>query len=690
MTRLKLEKGSIGWLGIILVTVFLISIKSQISWVESFPEKLFIPFDILLNIIMDFMVEYLGWFFMGVSWLLEWPIKGVRLLLQSMPWAVTSFVFCFVAFIASGWRLTCFAAASCIYMVIIGYWSESMNTLSLVVISVPMAVVLGFSFGVWAFNSRRAEKFIMPMLDILQTVPAFAYLLLILMLFGFGTVVGLIASVLYSFPPMVRNTIVGLRQVSKEIIEAGLMSGTTRRQLFWQVRVPNAKRQLLLGLNQTTMASLSMVIIASIIGGTADIGWEVLSQIRKAQFGESLLAGLVIALIAMLIDRITSGFADHSRDYRTAGQTIRSRFTSLLVAIFGSLLFFLLANMVPALDTWPREMELNPARSMNEGLTFIVVNFRDQIESIKTFAFFFVMLPAKIGLQGSVSPFTWGFELQSWHSISYGVVMSLIALWCGLRFSQQVAFIVLLFAIFFYVGLTKMPWLAVIIIYSFIALRVSGYKLGIATFIGLLFLALSGIWPETMLSVYLCGIAIIVSFLAGSALGIWAANNDTVSTILRPINDTLQTMPLFVILIPFVMIFKIGEFTALLAIIAYAIVPAIRYTEHGLRNVPTGVLEAANMMGCTNKQMLWLVKVPLALPVMMLGLNQTIMFGIAMLVIAALVGTNGLEQIVYIGLSDGNFGVGLIAGMGLAIIAMIADRMTQSWSHSRQEKYGII
>ena len=96
------------------------------------------------------------------------------------------------------------------------------------------------------------------------------------------------------------------------------------------------------------------------------------------------------------------------------------------------------------------------------------------------------------------------------------------------------------------------------------------------------------------------------------------------------------------------------------------------------------------MMGCTNKQMLWSVKIPLALPVMMLGLNQTIMFGIAMLVIAALVGTNGLEQIVYIGLSDGNFGVGLIAGMGLAIIAMIADRMTQSWSRRRQEKYGIL
>jgi len=690
MTWLNLQKDSVGWLGIILITVSLISVQSQFSWLVAFPEKFFVPFDLFLNFIMDLMIKHLGWFFMGVSWFLEWPIKGVRVLLQSLPWVVTSFVFCLVAFIASGWRLAVFAALACFYMVVIGYWSESMNTLSLVVISVPMAVGFGFVFGVWAFNSKRAEKFIMPMLDILQTVPAFAYLLLILMLFGFGTVVGLIASVLYSFPPMVRNTIIGLRRVPLEIIESGLMSGTTKGQLFWQVRIPNAKKQLLLGVNQTTMASLSMVIIASIIGGTADIGWEVLSQIRKAQFGESLLAGLVIALIAMLIDRITSGFAKHSSDYQTLTNNGLSRYAYWFVAISGSLLLYILAALLPIFDVWPREMEVNPARAMNEGLTYIIVNYREQIESIKTVAFFFIMLPAKIGLQGSVSPFTWGFELQAWHSTTYGIAICLVALWCGVRISQQFAFVFLLFGIFFYIGLTKMPWPAVIMIYTFIAWKIGGRKLGLATCAGLSFLALSGIWPETMLSVYLCGIAVIVSFILGSALGIWAANNDTVSAILRPINDTLQTMPLFVILIPFVMIFKIGEFTALLAIIAYAIVPAIRYTEHGLRNLPNGVIEAARMMGCSNKQMLWSVKIPLALPVMMLGLNQTIMFGIAMLVIAALVGTNGLEQIVYIGLSDGNFGVGLIAGMGLAIIAMIADRMTQSWSRRRQEKYGIL
>ena len=137
------------------------------------------------------------------------------------------------------------------------------------------------------------------------------------------------------------------------------------------------------------------------------------------------------------------------------------------------------------------------------------------------------------------------------------------------------------------------------------------------------------------------------------------------------------------------MIFKIGDFTALLAIIAYAFVPAIRYAEHGLRNLPDEVIEAARMIGCTKKQLLWQVKVPLAMPVMMLGLNQTIMFGIAMLVITALVGTNGLEQSVYIGLSDGNFGIGMTAGLCMAIIAIIADRTTQAWSKKRSAQLGL-
>ena len=119
----------------------------------------------------------------------------------------------------------------------------------------------------------------------------------------------------------------------------------------------------------------------------------------------------------------------------------------------------------------------------------------------------------------------------------------------------------------------------------------------------------------------------------------------------------------------------------------YAFVPAMRYTEHGLRNLPETVIEAAKMIGCSNRQLLWKVKIPLALPVIMLGLNQTIMFGLAMLVIAALVGTTGLGQLIYIGLSKANFGLGMISGVSIAIIAILFDRVTQAWRKNLEKNY---
>lgn len=685
----KFTRGDLHWLGVIGVTLVCLALQDEWSWMAKYPKDLILPIADWLNAIMDWIVAYLGWFFLGISWALEWPIKAVRFVLNALPWSVTAFLFCTVAWAASGWKLAAFTLFSMLYMLVIGYWAESMNTLSLVAISVPLAILVGFAFGVWGFFSDRAERVIMPMLDVLQTVPSFAYLLPILMLFGFGTVVGLIASVLYSFPPMVRNTIVGLRGVSPEVIESGLMSGATPGQLFWQVRVPSSLRQLLLGVNQATMASLSMVIIASIIGGTADIGWEVLSTIRKAQFGESLLAGMVIALMAMVIDRITAGLAARSGDYDPDAKSFAQKYRVWIVAALGAAVFFVLAQIIGVLNEWPRTWEFSPAKAMNDGLTYMVVNFRDEIEAVKKLAFFFIMLPAKIGLQGAVSPFTWGFELTLAHKIGFALVMTGLAGWAAYRGKVSAGIAILIFAIVIYFGLTGMPWPALLLICAVAGWKIGGRALGTGTALGLGFIVVTGIWPEAMLSIYLCGIAVLISFLAGTAMGIWAAHNDTVSAIVRPFNDTLQTMPLFVLLIPFVMVFKIGEFTALLAIIAYAIVPAIRYAEHGLRSLPATVIEAATMLGATNRQMLWQVKIPLALPVMMLGLNQTIMYGIAMLVIAALVGTNGLEQIVYIGLSDGDFGVGIIAGIGMAIIAIITDRMTHAWSRKRQEELGL-
>jgi glycine betaine/proline transport system permease protein len=238
-------------------------------------------------------------------------------------------------------------------------------------------------------------------------------------------------------------------------------------------------------------------------------------------------------------------------------------------------------------------------------------------------------------------------------------------------------------------GLEKLPWPLMILVLVVLSWQVGGTKVGLLTLFGLSFMVFTGVWQLAMRSLYLCLAAVLVSFVVGGLLGIWASQNYRVSRTLRPINDTLQTMPLFVLLIPVLMFFQIGEFTAFLAIIAYAIVPAIRYTEHGLRHVDPAVIEAAEAIGCKRYQLLWQVRLPLAIPEIMLGLNQTIMFALAMLVIAALVGTQGLGQAVYIALARADFGLGLVAGLSMALIAIIADRVLQAFSRERKRALGL-
>ena len=677
------------WAALILATLALLALKDTAGWLIEYPGEWVVPITPWLNAFMQWCVDTFGSAFRAFSAAIGVPMTAVRDLLNWLPWSVTLTLVTFASWAIAGWRLAAFAFFAVLYMLVIGYWSESMNSLALVAITVPTAVAIGFGLGTLAFFSKRAERVITPTLDLMQTVPAFAYLLPILLLFGFGPVVGLIASILYAFPPTVRNTRLGLMRVSTEVIEAGLMAGATPGQLFRRVRAPSALRQILLGVNQTTMAAFSMVIIASIIGGTSDIGWEVLSTMRKAQFGESLLAGIVIALMAMVMDRLTAAAATAEPRDPGAGRDFLTRHRNSIIALGLGVGVGLLAQILPFLKEYPESFEIYPAQYLNDAVTWLVVEHAKTISLIKSWAFFFVMLPVKTGFELTITPFSWGFEFTPGLKQGYAVFAAALVLYTAVRRSIGRASLIAFLAILLFFGITRLPWPVMLAMATLLGWQLGGPRLALGTVLGLGFLIVAGVWPQTMLSVYLCGLAVLLSFVIGVALGILASEYDGVSAFLRPINDTLQTMPLFVILIPFVMIFKIGEFTALLAIMAYAVVPAIRYAEHALRNVPAEVVEAATCFGCTRRQLLWRVKLPLAMPVMMLGLNQTIMFGIAMLVIAALVGTNGLGQRVYIGLGDGDFGVGIVAGIGMAFIAMIADRMTQGMSRAYQERLGL-
>jgi glycine betaine/proline transport system permease protein len=177
--------------------------------------------------------------------------------------------------------------------------------------------------------------------------------------------------------------------------------------------------------------------------------------------------------------------------------------------------------------------------------------------------------------------------------------------------------------------------------------------------------------------------------LIGLPIGILAAEKERLWVWVKVAIDTLQTLPSFVYLMPAVMLFRVGDFTAMIAVVAYAIAPAIRYTALGLQGVDARLIEAGRAMGCTEWQILTRIKLKLALPEILLGLNQTIMFALSMLVITALVGTRDLGQEVYIALTKADAGRGLVAGFAVAFIAIIADRLIQAGAQRARARLGL-
>jgi len=598
-----------------------------------------------------------------------------------IPWPACAAFVALVSFRATGWGLAFFSLAVCGYLLLTGYWQATMNTMVLVLLAVPISVGIGFVIGIWAFFAPRARTTIEATLDVMQTVPAFAYLIPLLVLFGFGPVVGLFASVIYAVPPMVRNTLLGLRQVPVVIKESSLMSGSTIWQQFWFAEVPSAKPQLLVGLNQTTMAAFSMVIIGSLAGGSDDIGWEVLSAVRQAEFGRSLMSGLVIALVAILIDRITIGFANSQKELPK--RTFRS--APFVAALIGALLSgIVLRSLVGDADWLYGSTQFIHIKLADDLLLGFVHDYAPAIEIVKNTAISFVVLPIRIGFANAISPFTWGIELTPLVIAIYAGLVLMATFMAARVWGWRASLTSLWAGMFLYVGVTTFPWTGLMIAITFFCWRLAGIRYAIFAAAALSFALFSGLWQPMVESLYLCVLAVILCLMIGGALGLWAAHSERVSTVLRPICDALQTMPQFVFLIPALMFFKVGDLTALIAVMLYAIVPPIRYVEHGLRHVPAHVVEAATQVGCTSSQLLWSIKIPLALPTVMLGVNQTIMASLSMLAVAALVGTRDLGQQVYIALGKADAGMGLVAGVMIALIAMVSDRVIRTWCARRQ------
>lgn len=290
----------------------------------------------LLNPFEDAVIPLGDWVETGLDWLVDnfrpvfqairWPVDGVLTgidgLLNGIPPLIMLAIIGLIGWQIAGGRMGIAAIISMTVVGLIGAWSEAMTTLALVLTSVFFCILIGVPTGIWLARSDRAQMALRPVLDAMQTLPAFVYLVPIVMLFGIGNVPGVVVTIIFALPPLIRLTNLGIRQVPGDVIEAANSFGASPRQLLFKVQLPLAMRTIMAGVNQTLMLALSMVVIASMIG-VVGLGQMVLRGIGRLDMGLATIGGLGIVILAIIIDRFTQALGTSQRE--KAGATWRDR-----------------------------------------------------------------------------------------------------------------------------------------------------------------------------------------------------------------------------------------------------------------------------------------------------------------------------------------------------------------------------
>ena len=458
--------------------------------------------------------------------------------LPPLPWIAIVMATGVLGHWIGGRRLGVFSALCTFYLAIFGLWPDAMQTLAIVMVTVPLAALTGIFLGIWATRNPRVERVLNTVFDVLQATPHMAYLGPVVILFGFGQVPAMLATLGFAVPPMARLTILGIRTVPADITEAGIMSGCTPRQLLWKVELPAAQQALLLGLNQVVMQTLAMAVIASLVGASG-LGQKLLFSLQQLQVGKAVEQGIAITLIAIVLDRMTQAFMARTPQRRIAGAPWHIRHRHLAAFLLLLALATAAAKLIPALAILPRELTLSYGGPINDGVRWLSKNLFPYVKPVRDTITIYLLLPMR--------------DFYLW-----------------------------------------LPWPTLLG-----ALAITGYYLGgwrIALvpvgFMG--FLMLAGFWTPLMMTIYLVTGCTILSILIGIPLGIWSSRSETAARVLSGICDLLQTFPSFIYLIPVIMLFQTSDLSNVIAMLFYATVPAIRYTHLGLKRVPATVIEAAS------------------------------------------------------------------------------------------------
>jgi glycine betaine/proline transport system permease protein len=472
-------------------------------------------------------------------------------------------------------------------------------------------------------------------------MPHFSYLVPVMVFFGVGDHAGAIATIIFATPPMIRLTLLGLKKVSPEVLDAGMMSGCNNYQLMSKVLIPSARRDILIGVNQVIMQCLAMAVIASFIGAKG-LGFNLLLALNQLKIGQALELGICIVLIAVFLDKLSLAWANKQTDYFADLpflQRHKYSFSFLVILFVGILLAYL-------------------------G-TFL---FKDGIN-------YLYMIPHN---KGYTSQLFWQSGVDwIWDTFFFSLQGFNTWLIQGVLIPMKTAYL-------------SMPVIATFTLVMGIGYIIGGIRSALVVGGFLLVIALLQWWERALITAYMASFGVLVSGLIGITVGSLCARSKIASKVILLVCDTFQTFPSFIYLIPVIMLFGVTDTSVLIAVIVYATIPATRYTVEGLTSVPQALQDAGSMSG-VNRMQRWLkIEMPLALPHIMLGLNQTVVFALFMVIIGAMIGTDDLGQFILKALSDKQgIGNGLLLGLCVAFIGLAVDHLIQTWAKQRRKLLGI-
>ncbi|WP_430475264.1 ABC transporter permease [Thalassospira lucentensis] len=278
-----------------------------------FPEQLNVPLGKWVNQFVDWLVINYGAAFEAFADSLLSVLVALEQVLRGAPWWVVLIAIAAITWHASkNWKLVLGLVVAMFVIGMLGLWDKAMQTLALMIVATSLSVIIGVPVGIAMALSNRLRAVMLPILDTMQTMPSFVYLIPALMLFGLGKVPAILATVIYAAPPVMRLTDLGIRLVDQEVLEASRSFGASRKQILFGVQLPLALPNIMAGINQTTMMSISMVVIASMIGARG-LGEQVLMGIQRLDVGAGMEAGIAIVLLAVVFDRIGQAYGKRSQ-----------------------------------------------------------------------------------------------------------------------------------------------------------------------------------------------------------------------------------------------------------------------------------------------------------------------------------------------------------------------------------------